>query len=101
MHPLWRTARNKCTKPRPSGRGFHLLHTVSIFSQLGLKFLGERAAESYQFSRAGMGKAQAHRVEALSRETGDSLFPAVDGVTQNGVTNVGEVDADLVGAPCF
>ena len=48
-----------------------------------------------------MDKAETHRVETLTRETGDSLFPAVDGVTQNGVTNVGEVDADLVGAPCF
>jgi len=45
-----------------------------------------------------MDEAQAGGVEALAGEAGDRLFGAVDRVAQDGVADVGHVDADLVGA---
>ena len=45
-----------------------------------------------------MDEAQPHGVEALALEPRHGLFRPVDGVSQDGVAQVGHVDPDLVGA---
>ena len=66
-----------------------------------LKVSGQRRENHYRLAVPGMPEAQGTGVEALAVLTQLCLFMTVDGISQNGVTDVGHMNTDLVGASRF
>ena len=75
---------------------FSSFSSCSAFLKLGLKFLRQAAEQLHHLPGAGMVEPQPHGVEALPLQARDRLFVPVNRVPQNGMADVGHMDANLV-----
>ena len=76
---------------------FHAFQLLDDFLKIG----GQIRENQHGPSVPGMAEAQRTRVEALAVLAKFRFFVSVDRVAQDGVTDVGHVDPDLMGPACF